>query len=212
MHNIAIIDDNLDLRKSLSEHFSRSSQIQCVMAVDTVEKFVKFHRDFLEIDLILLDIRLYDKSGIQGLPLIRQREPDAEIIMYTMVDEYEAIFQSICNGATGYLLKEQSPAQLEEEIVSVLEKKGALLSPAIAKRILRHFQREKPRFFTLGEEGLNDREKEVVVLLKDGASYESVAAKLNISIDGVRYHIKNIYRKLGVRKKSQLAEKLGAME
>ena len=212
MYNIAIIDDDLELRKNLSEHFARSSRIQCVMAVDTVERFLRFHRDFLEIDLILLDIRLYEKSGIDGLSLIRQREPEAEIIMYTVVDEYEAIFQSICTGATGYLIKEQSPAQLEEELFSLLENKGALLSPAIAKRILRYFQQEKPRIFPLGERGLSDREKAIVLLLKGGASYEAVATQLNMGIDGVRYKIKKIYRKLGIQKKSQLSEKLGPQE
>lgn len=75
MINIAIIEDNLELRKALSDYFAQSTRVECVIAVDTVEKFIKFHRDFLQIQLILLDVCLYEQSGIQGIPLIRQREP-----------------------------------------------------------------------------------------------------------------------------------------
>jgi len=111
-YNIAIIEDDLETRQLLSDHFAKSGRVQCVLVVDTVEKFIKFYRDFFNIHLILLDLRLYDKSGIDGIPLILSREPKAEIVMFTSVDDYDAIFKAICNGATGYLLKDLLPAEL----------------------------------------------------------------------------------------------------
>lgn len=82
------------------------------MAVDTVEKFLKFHRDFLDVQLLLLDINLYRQSSIPDIPRLRQLLPEAEIIMFTVADDYDTMFQAICNGDTGYLLKEISLQEL----------------------------------------------------------------------------------------------------
>lgn len=208
MFNIAIIEDELVLRKALSNHFANSTQVDCVLVVETVEKFVKFHRDFMEIDLVLLDVMLFKQSSIQSIPLILQREPHAEIVMYTMMDDSETIFQALCNGATGYLLKDNDFDELEQRIVATLSGKGALLSPAVAKKVIKYFtpvQREvalHPDF-----QNLSERESLIIQLLKDGSSYLEISNLLGITINGVRYYVKNIYRKLQIKSKRELWKK-----
>lgn len=201
-YNIAIVEDNTNIRQALSDYFSRSTRVQCVLAVDTVEKFVKFHRDFLELKLILLDISLYEKSGIDGIPLIRQREPDAEIIMFTIIDDYKSIFQALTKGATGYLLKDIALEELENRIVSTLEGDGALLSPSIAKRIIKHFGplQNSPN----PEETLTANESATIKYLLEGDTYQEIADKMDTNINNVRYYVKNIYRKLHISSRSEL--------
>ena len=204
-YNIAIVEDDINTRQVLSDHFATSERLQCVLAVDTVEKFLRFHRDFFDLHLILLDIRLYDKSGIDGIPLIRAREPEAEIVMFTAVDDYDAIFRAVCIGATGYLLKDLPPQELERRIIETLDNGGALLSPSVAKRIVRYFNKD----IQTGnqETKLSHQESTVVRLLTDGLTYESIAQHVGISINGIRYHVKNVYRKLQVKSRAELMKK-----
>jgi DNA-binding NarL/FixJ family response regulator len=208
MFNIAIIEDDLILRRALSEYFERSTQIDCVIAVDTVEQFIKFHRDFLNIELVLLDVLLYDRSSIPDIPMILEREPDAEIIMYTIMDDADTIFQALSNGATGYLQKDHDIQQLEQELLSTLRSEGASLSPLIAKKIIQYFTPSTQKQLPIDENGsLNDKESLVTTLLRDGASYQEIAQLLGISINGVRYHIKKIYRKLQIKSRGDLVKK-----
>ncbi len=204
-YNIAIIEDDLATRQVLSDHFSGSERIQCVLVVDTVEKFLRFHRDFLDLHLILLDLRLYDKSGTDGIPMIRSREPEAEIVIFTASDDYDFIFRAMCSGATGYLLKDLVPKELEVRIIDTLENGGALLSPSVAKRIVRYFnnsvQAAQP------ETTLTQQESLVVRLLTEGLKYEEIARHMDISINGVRYHVKNVYRKMEVKSRAELMRK-----
>jgi DNA-binding NarL/FixJ family response regulator len=208
MYNIAIIEDDLELRKNLSEYFARSEHVDCVLMVDTVEKFIKYYRDFLEINLVLLDVHLNGQSSIRSIPLILQRNPEIDIVMFTVADDSETIFQAICNGATGYLLKDISFTQLEEQILFNLNGEGALLSPAVAKKIINYF---KPKSLPLTSPNevveLSEKESIIVKMLKDGISYIEIAQFLGISINGVRYHIRNIYRKLQIKSKGELWRK-----
>lgn len=200
MYNIVIIEDNTEIRQSLSDFFNLSKRINCVMAVDTVEKFLKFHRDFLDIHLILLDISLYEKSGIDGIPMIRQREPEAEIIMFTIIDDYKTIFSALTKGATGYLLKDIDFEELEDKIIGTLNGDGALLSPAIAKRIIKYFSPIE----TDTEKTLSANESTTINLLLDGLTYQEIAEKMSVGINSVRYYVKSIYRKLHITSRSEL--------
>lgn len=208
MHQIAIIEDDASLKATITDFFAKSEKVACVMAVDTVEKFLKFHRDFLEVQLLLLDVNLHGQSSIPDIPRLRQLLPDAEIIMFTVADDYDTVFQAICNGATGYLLKEISLQTLEDQLVFALEGTGALLSPAVAKRIIQYFKfgnatAVKPDAAT----ALTDKEKPVVALLRDGYAYAEIARHLGITKDGVRYHVKNIYKKLNIQSRGELLRK-----
>lgn len=202
-YNIAIIEDNIDIRRTLSEYFEHSERISCVLAVDSVEKFFKFHRDFLEIKLILLDVMLYNQSSILSIPHILQREPDAEIIMFTVFDDTATLFQALTYGATGYLLKDISLETLESSLLMVLDGSGALISPSMVKKIIQHF-RPSGQALPDNEKELSQKEYTVVGLLNEGRSYEEIALRLGMTINGVRYYVKNIYKKLNISSRGAL--------
>lgn len=199
--NIAIIEDDLMLSSEILDYFSSNRQINCVLAVDSIPKFQHFFREFLEIDVVLLDINLPLVSGIDGIAAIRRLLPDAEIVMHTVVNDYDTIFKCICAGANGYLLKNGDLQKLEADLLSIQEAGGCALSSSVARRIISYFQ---PKASVLEEENLSDQESKIIRLLVDGLSYQEVAENMNISINGVRYHIKNIYKKLHVNSKGAL--------
>lgn len=210
MYNIALIEDDQGIRKTLSDFFSASERVNCVMAVDDIEKFLKFHRDFLEIKLVLLDVMLHNQSSIYDIPKILQREPETEIIMFTVIDDSNTIFQALTYGATGYVLKDISHTELEEKIIMVLEGRGALISPAIARKIVQHFRPESPNLLDSKPVVLSEKEVIVTNLLREGRTYDEIAERLGISLNGVRYYVKSIYRKLQVNSKGELLRKLKA--
>jgi DNA-binding NarL/FixJ family response regulator len=205
-YSFALIEDNIDIRKEISEYFTGSQLLDCVMAVDSVEKFLKYHRDFLEIKLVLLDVMLYNQSSIYSIPHILQREPEAEIIIFTVLDDSNVIFQALTYGATGYLLKDVSMPELEKLLYSVIVGMGALLSPSIAKKII---QSLIPKTDTTDPDSttLSEREHIVIHLLKEGRTYEQISLRLGLSVNGVRYYIKSVYRKLQVKSRGELIRK-----
>jgi len=154
---------------------------------------------------VLMDIQMPGKDGIEGVKIIKKNFPEIRIIMQTVVEDEERIFASICNGASGYLLKTTTPSRLLQAIVEVYEG-GAPMTPAIAGKVLEKFRRQSPP--SSGE--LNDlsiREKEILKCLVEGMSYKMIASSCKISIDTVRFHIRNIYEKLHVSSKSEAVAK-----
>jgi DNA-binding NarL/FixJ family response regulator len=144
-------------------------------------------------DVVIMDIHMPGKTGIEAVREIKEARPQTFIIMYTMFENDESLFNSLCAGATGYILKKTSPFKLFEAINEVMEG-GAPLSPTIAKRVLQSFE-----IRTSGQEyHITPREKEILQLLIKGYSIKSIAAELNISFDTARTHLKNIYPKLHV--------------
>lgn len=206
MYNIAIIEDNLVIRKELSDYFSNSQDIECVLVVDTVEKFLKFHRDFMNIQFVLLDVTLYNQTSLSHIPSIKERVPDAEIVMFTVHDDYDTIFQALCYGATGYLLKDISMKELERKIISTLKGEGALLNAFVAKRVIQHFSKNSHLLGNNKHEdaSLTERETIIMMMLKDNYTYGEIAEKVGVTINGVRYHVKNIYRKLSINSRGHL--------
>lgn len=199
--NLAIIEDDPMLRDELSEYFGKSSSIRCILVVESIPKFKQFFRDFMQINVVLLDINLPHISGIDGIPIIRKILPDAEIVMHTVINDYDTIFKCICAGANGYLLKDGDLAKLESNLGSIEENGGCALTPSVARRILSYFQ---PAVLGNTPETLSETELRISRLLVDGLSYQEVADALGLSINGVRYHIKNVYRKLHITSKGAL--------
>lgn len=207
-YNIAIVEDNLDVKTTVVEHCKASERLHCVLAVDSVEKFLKFQRDFMDIKLVLLDVMLHHQSSIYQIPHILQQVPSAEIIMFTVMDDSTTVFQAITYGATGYLLKDISMEELEQSLLLVLEGRGALISPAIARRIIEHF-REDGKVSVPTQEPLSSKEHIVINMLNEGRTYDDIAKRLGITINGVRYYVKVIYRKLNINSRGELLRKSG---
>ncbi|WP_373548112.1 response regulator [Haliscomenobacter sp.] len=146
-------------------------------------------------DVILMDIDLPGRSGIEGAHLVQKISPTTEVLMLTVFDDDDKIFKAICAGANGYLLKKTPPARILEAIEEVYNG-GAPMTPAIARKVLQLFP--KTPAVNLELDKLTAREQEVLQSLARGNSYKMVAAELEISIDTVRTYIKRIYEKLHV--------------
>ncbi|WP_294317741.1 response regulator transcription factor [uncultured Chryseobacterium sp.] len=142
-------------------------------------------------DVVLMDINMPVVNGIEGLKLIKSRFPQIKVLIQTAFDDSEKIFTSISCGASGYILKSDSPQRILQAIEEVNEG-GASMNPAIAKRVLEYFLPSK------NPEILTPKEKEVLKFLAEGLSYKMVADKLNVSYSTINTHIKHIYQKLHI--------------
>lgn len=205
MINIAIVEDEREYRESFKEYFTKvSGSFQCVFAVDSVEKFHKYYNDSLELDIVLLDIRLPGLSGIKAIPSILKIQRKMEIIMFTGMNDADSIFQAITAGASGYLLKNMTYSEVERELLNTM-KNGAAISPEIARKIIKHFQPSSiTSFLDSPEKKLTEKEMQIVKLLIDGKTYTEIAPLLGLSVNGIKYHVKSIYRKLQIKSKGQL--------
>ena len=143
-------------------------------------------------DVVLMDINMPGVNGIEGLKLLKKNFPAIRVLMQTVFDDNDLVFESIRNGANGYVLKKDSPARLTEAIREVHEG-GAVMNPGIAQKVLSFFLPRKENNI------LTSREVEVLKLLADGMSYKMAAAQLDISFHTVNTHIKKIYEKLHVQ-------------
>lgn len=155
-------------------------------------------------DVLLMDIDMPGTNGIEGLRLVRSQYPGLPILMLTVFDDNQHVFDAIKAGADGYLLKKTTPEKLLEHIRDVYEG-GAPMTSSIARQVLQLFARQAPD--KNEEYKLSEREKEVLQLLVNGYSYKMIAAEIFISIDTVRSHIKKIYEKLHVNSKSEAVAK-----
>jgi DNA-binding NarL/FixJ family response regulator len=154
--------------------------------------------------VVLLDIHLPGLSGIEGVGPIRQRFPEATVLMLTVFEDEDRIFEALCNGAGGYLLKKTPPARLLE-YVGEAATGGAPMSPEIAAKVVRLFAR-LPRRIAV-EEQLTPVETDFLALLAEGHSYASAAAGLGVSVNTVRNYVRSIYDKLHVHSKSAAVSK-----
>lgn len=143
-------------------------------------------------DVVLMDINMPGVNGIEGLKILKKNFPAVRVLMQTVFDDNELVFESIRNGANGYVLKKDSPARLTEAIREVHDG-GAVMNPGIAQKVLSFFSPRKENNI------LTSREVEVLKLLADGMSYKMAAAQLDISFHTVNTHIKKIYEKLHVQ-------------
>ena len=200
---IVIFEDNDRLRESLVALFNGMDEYEVVGDYNNCNDAATIARVYKP-DVVLMDIDLPGESGIKGVFKIKESYPQSAIIMYTVFEDDEKLFQCLCAGANGYLLKKTAPAKLIDAIQEVIEG-GAPMSPSIARKVLNSFQHGKSnRYF------LSPREVETLQLLIKGYSAKMIAAELKISYDTARYHLKNIYNKLHVNcGKEAIAKALG---
>ena len=205
MLKLAIVEDEKDYRESFKEYFTKQSEdFQCVFAVDSVEKFHKYYNESLEIDIVLLDVKLPGVSGVKAIAPILKLKEGMEIIMLTGINDSDTIFQAITSGASGYLLKNLTFSEVEKELQNTLNN-GAAISPEIARKIIKYFQPAPMLSLSYpSERKLNGKEMQIVQLLVDGKTYTQIAPLLGLSVNGIKYHVKSIYRKLQIKSKGEL--------
>ena len=200
----ALIEDHPALRAALHEYLCAQPELECVLVAGSVEEFIA-GLTVLKTSptLILSDIELPGRSGIEGVRLIRQRLPDAQVLMLSVYTDAARVVEAICAGAVGYLVKSTPLPQLKEALLQVAAG-GSPMSPGIARHLIERFQPARVAAAGTGAEHLTPREQEVVHWVEEGLSYKLIAAKLFISTDTVRNHIRAIYRKLEINSKGEL--------
>jgi DNA-binding NarL/FixJ family response regulator len=151
-------------------------------------------------DVVLVDIGLPGMSGVEGIPLLRQRCPRSVLIMLTVYEDDERIFSAICAGASGYLLKKTPPARLLECLKEAVNG-GAPMSPEVARRVIELFREVRPPEPSIHE--LTPHELRLLRLLAEGHNYKTAAAELGVSVNTISFHMKHVYAKLHVHSKSQ---------
>lgn len=205
---LAIIEDNLPFRETLETVLNATPEIRVVATLKDCGQIVPVFRE-VNPQVVLMDIELKGSaSGIEGVKIVRNYFPDVKMLMFTVFEDEERIFQSICAGASGYLLKKTPPEEIVKALVEVYEG-GAPMTPSIARKALQLFREKMAP--VAENDMLSAREREILLALSEGFTYQKIADKLFISISTVRTHICHIYEKLQVNSKVEAIRKFQGM-
>jgi len=195
---VAIVEDQRPTREALAALVHRAPGFRVVGSFSSVEDAMDRLRE--SPDVALLDIGLPGMSGIEGIAHLKDRHPRLQILMLTVYADNTRVFEAVCAGASGYLLKDTPKPKLLDAIREV-GTGGAPFTPEIARKVVTMFQQIAPP--RTAATSLSLREVEVLQLLADGHAYKTAADELSISTDTIRFHIRNIYEKLHVHSKSE---------
>jgi len=200
---ILIYDDNEALRNSIEAMLSDEPEFEIAATMPNAET-VETDIQQLKPAVVLMDIDMPEVNGVEAVRRIRKINTELPIIMLTVFDDNENIFNAICAGASGYILKRYAPLEIPEAIRTVLNG-GAPMTASIARKVLMMV----PRAASPDKEkhNLSDKENVILQLLVNGNSYKMIAAELGISLDTVRFHIKKIYDKLHVHSATEAVSK-----
>lgn len=200
---VAIIEDQREVREGLAMLINGTAGFRCAASFRMMEEALRQIGNDLP-DVILTDIGLPGMSGIAGIRILKERYPELPIVALTIYDDEEEIFDALCAGASGYLLKDTQPARLLECLREVIAG-GAPMSPEVARRVVKLFRTFRPA--ERASHNLTPQETELLKLLVEGHNYKTAAAELAISIHTVSFHLRNIYEKLQVHSKSEAVAK-----
>jgi DNA-binding NarL/FixJ family response regulator len=203
---VVIVEDDRASREGLRLLVDGTPGYRCAGAFGSLEQ-VLAGRPGESPDVVLLDIHLPGMQGPQGIGELRERWARAAVVMLTGFDDEDKIFESLCGGASGYILKRTAPARLLEAIREARDG-GAPMSPEIATKVVRLFQRiARPGPHAGLDSDLTPQQLQLLRLLAEGYSYQAAGGQLGISINTVRNYIRNIYEKLQVHTKSEAVSK-----
>ncbi len=204
MIKVAIVEDNHTLRSSLENLFNRTDGMKCVMCLNNLLNVVSETGKAMP-DIMLMDIGLPHISGIEGVRTVKTNFPQIQVMMFTVFEDDEKIFDAIRAGASGYLLKKTAPEEIVDAIKELYHG-GAPMSASIARKVIQSFQSQPA--LPADDYQLTVRETEILYSLVDGLSYKKIAEKYCVSVSTVRTHICNIYDKLHVNSKAQAVAKV----
>jgi DNA-binding NarL/FixJ family response regulator len=203
---IGIVEDDEQIRQGIQTFLNRQEGFACDWSYGSVEDLLKGLRSGNVPNVLIMDIGLPGMSGIEGMKIVKEKHPEIDIVVFSVYNDPKRIFDSLVAGATGYLLK-NTPLEEIKEGIELLANGGSPMSPQIARKVIEHFGKPNASKKKEVESPLSTKEKEIVVGLVDGLSYKLIADRMNISIETVRFHIKNIYRKLHVHGKAEVISK-----
>jgi DNA-binding NarL/FixJ family response regulator len=202
--DVWIIEDNLAYSNTISNLINKTEGMKCSQVFNMCENAIKEEMNNCFPDVILLDIGLPGMNGIKCINKIKEIEKNIHIIILSVYDDNDNLFNALCEGASGYLLKDSSPEKIVASIKEV-QLGGAPMSMTIANKVLKMFSGFKPQ---KKDYGLTEREEEILQLIVDGLTKHQIADKLFLSFHTVNTHIKNIYSKLHVHTKSGVITKV----
>ena len=199
----AIIEDQRDIRDGLTMLINGTEGYRCTGSYRSMEEaLAQISREMP--DIVLSDIGLPGMDGIEGIKLLKERYPQMLILMLTVYDDDDRIFDALCAGACGYMLKRTSPARLLESLKEAVTG-GAPMSPEVARRVITLFRDIRPP--ERADYELTPHETRLLKLLVEGHNYTTSAEELGVSINTIKFHMRNIYEKLQVHSKSEAVAK-----
>lgn len=201
---ISIVEDDKRFCEVLQKVVREIKNAECISTYANGASAIKNIR-YDHPDILILDIQLPDMSGVEVLKSIREQYPDMKIIMFTSFEDDEKIFQSLKAGANGYIVKNESLDNIVRAIEDI-EQNGSPLSPQVAQKMITYFHETGQQ--TKDLDTLSDKEMEILQMLSIGLLYKEIADKRSISIETVKKHCSNIYRKLQVSNKAEAIHKL----
>ena len=200
---VAVIEDEREVREGVTVLINGTEGYRCVGSYRSMEDALTRLAEPVP-DAALVDIGLPGMSGIEGIRILKERFPTLTLLAFTVYDDDENIFDALCAGASGYLLKNTTPARLLEGLRDVVTG-GAPMSPEVARRVIKLFREVRPSYRK--DHQLTPQETEIVKLIVEGHSYKTAATELGISINTVSFHLRNVYTKLQVHSKSEAVSK-----
>jgi len=203
MIKVGIVEDNKTVREGFETLLNRTPGIQCVCACATVAEALK-NIPKADPDVVLMDIQLPDATGVECTAKLKELMPTLHIVIVTVYEDSERIFQALRAGACGYLLKRAKPEKIIDAIQEAKEG-GVPMTPEIARKVIGQFRSQAIAAEEVEE--LTDREKEVLELVMHGLANKAIADRLGVTVSAVRWHLKNIYHKLHVHSRTEAALK-----
>lgn len=201
---VSIVEDDGILREAFLEAIESDARITAAGAFASGEAFLEqLHLE--RPDVVIMDLNLQGMGGIECTRRAKEQLPGLQVLVCTVQDDDESLFNALCAGATGYMLKDVRPEQVIEA-VKAIHAGGSPMNPAIARRVLASFS--VPRKQAKEFEMLTERERQVLEELARGQRYKEIADKLNLSIETIRTHVRNLYEKLQVSSRTDALNKL----
>jgi DNA-binding NarL/FixJ family response regulator len=202
---LALIEDDPEVREGLQVMLKFSGRFDFVLAAPSAEEALE-QLPGLNPDVVLVDIHLPGMSGIDCIRILKGQMPRVQIMMLTVFEDHDRIFQSLSAGASGYLLKQTPPDKLREAICE-LHAGGSPMSASIARRMVETFRAPSPSRSQDELDSLSPRESQTLALLAKGFLYKEIADQMSVSVETVRTHLQNIYAKLHVRSRTEAVMK-----
>ena len=200
---ISIVEDQREIREGLAQLINATPGYRCTAVYGSMEEALEKLPKNLP-DLLLSDIGLPGMDGIRGVRILKERHPELLILMLTVYDDNERIFDALCAGASGYLLKKTPWTKLVELLKEAADG-GSPMSPEVARRVIDLFREIKPP--KEAEYDLTPHEVRLLRMLVEGHSYKTAAAELHVSVNTIKFHLRHIYEKLQVHTKSEAVAK-----
>ena len=200
---VAIVEDRREIRESLALLIGGTDGFSCTGCYRSMEEALAKIKHHLP-HVVLCDIGLPGMSGIEGIRILKERHPGLLILMLTIYDDDERIFDAMCAGACGYLLKKTPPVRLLESLREAVNG-GGPMSPEVARRVIALFREIRPP--DRADHQLTPHETRLLKLLVEGHNYKTAAAELGVTVHTVSFHLRSIYEKLQVHSKSEAVAK-----